>query len=553
MKKCYFLIIVALIFGLVLTGCLLSNVGQVPATGQSGINYLTRAIIDDPSKIILWAGAGQNINVGTVEVWDDTVELTVKYNVPDPWCITETHLHVSNDLEDIPVNKKGNPIPGHFEKNDEHNCVHEVTYSYNLEDEEWGLCKDLYVAAHAVVVRPVDKCVEEVWMIGEEEVDDGAGKLTNYCDELNLPNNWPVDPAVYPDFPDPFVVGINNNNEFPWISNKVNDYATDFKVQWSGELLFGGELIVSWSPGKSGTETKIIKIIDDSSVNDFIVLWSTDPNGWEGYPLVTSNVELDKVCYADKHEIIFQHTTGDGALWDWIKLQKPCEQWETAWADGTRFVGKGNWATYFTYKTNNLICPGITSYSTDKIQVLDETEIPDDVRVGKFESNDYVRIWKEFEGPLPENLQYDLADGDVAKSGVPVGHPYSIDAETNVCIFYVHFDSIGDTGMEKVGTLTFGANILGVILSGGSLGDFAGKNLMFAADDLLAAYTGTTYPDDSISYPPNTDYLRGFEVNYPGNTDDVEIDGKTVDFTTWVSNAHDSFRVIVPKIPIPCE
>ena len=44
MKKYYFLIIVALIFALVLTGCsLLSNIGQAPATEQSGITYLTKS------------------------------------------------------------------------------------------------------------------------------------------------------------------------------------------------------------------------------------------------------------------------------------------------------------------------------------------------------------------------------------------------------------------------------------------------------------------------------------------------------------------------------
>jgi len=42
MKKLIYLIVLALILGLVLTGCLLSDVGQVPATGQSGITYLTK-------------------------------------------------------------------------------------------------------------------------------------------------------------------------------------------------------------------------------------------------------------------------------------------------------------------------------------------------------------------------------------------------------------------------------------------------------------------------------------------------------------------------------
>jgi len=54
MKKYYFLIIVALILGLVLTGCsLLSNISQVPATGQSGVTYLTKYL--PPTGLIgLW-------------------------------------------------------------------------------------------------------------------------------------------------------------------------------------------------------------------------------------------------------------------------------------------------------------------------------------------------------------------------------------------------------------------------------------------------------------------------------------------------------------------
>jgi len=43
MKKLFYLIVLALILGLVLTGCsLLSNISQVPATEQSGITYLTK-------------------------------------------------------------------------------------------------------------------------------------------------------------------------------------------------------------------------------------------------------------------------------------------------------------------------------------------------------------------------------------------------------------------------------------------------------------------------------------------------------------------------------
>lgn len=54
MKKLFYLIVLALILGLVLTGCLLSNVGQVPATEQSGITYLTKGVPISVDLVGLW-------------------------------------------------------------------------------------------------------------------------------------------------------------------------------------------------------------------------------------------------------------------------------------------------------------------------------------------------------------------------------------------------------------------------------------------------------------------------------------------------------------------
>ena len=45
MKKLMYLILLALILGLVLTGCLLSNVGQVPTNEQSGVNSIAKNTI----------------------------------------------------------------------------------------------------------------------------------------------------------------------------------------------------------------------------------------------------------------------------------------------------------------------------------------------------------------------------------------------------------------------------------------------------------------------------------------------------------------------------
>jgi hypothetical protein len=53
MKKLSYLIVLALILGLVLTGCL-SNVGQVPTSEQSGITYLTKSVPLPSDLVGLW-------------------------------------------------------------------------------------------------------------------------------------------------------------------------------------------------------------------------------------------------------------------------------------------------------------------------------------------------------------------------------------------------------------------------------------------------------------------------------------------------------------------
>ena len=52
MKKLIYLIVLIVILSLVLTGCFLSNVGQIPTTEQSGISYLTKS--PGPDLVGLW-------------------------------------------------------------------------------------------------------------------------------------------------------------------------------------------------------------------------------------------------------------------------------------------------------------------------------------------------------------------------------------------------------------------------------------------------------------------------------------------------------------------
>ena len=142
-------------------------------------------------------------------------------------------------------------------------------------------------------------------------------------------------------------------------------------------------------------------------------------------------------------------------------------------------------------------------------------------------------------------MKYDLDEGRVAITDGPTSNGFSISSGTEVCVYYVHLDNVGPSStVQHTGYLDFAADISGLIISGGNLGTFQGRDLMFAADDQIGNLV-TTYPDGSTPYPPNVDYLRGFDVNYGSNLDDAEFNDARVDFTMWVVNAHDSLRVIV--------
>ena len=78
MKKLIYLIVLTLILGLVLTGCLLSNVGQVPTTEQSGIVYLTKALPLKDDLVGLWHFSGNADDSGG-EGNDGSVNGTTAY------------------------------------------------------------------------------------------------------------------------------------------------------------------------------------------------------------------------------------------------------------------------------------------------------------------------------------------------------------------------------------------------------------------------------------------------------------------------------------------
>ena len=98
--------------------------------------------------------AGQDIEVGVVNIWNDPATLYVQYMTTEPgWMIAETHLAVADSVAGIPQTKKGNPIPGQFEYSMHHDPMVQQ-YTYEVPLGAWDACTidELIIAAHAVVV-----------------------------------------------------------------------------------------------------------------------------------------------------------------------------------------------------------------------------------------------------------------------------------------------------------------------------------------------------------------------------------------------------------------
>ena len=197
MKKLIYLIVLTLILGLVFTGCsLLSNIGQVPATEQSGITYLTKGPPGKPNVFTLYAG--QHIDVGTVSVWNDCESLYIKYETTDDWVMTETHLAVVNAYDEFPTTKKGNPKVDLFSYQREYDFndkIKEDTYEILLKD--WDMDKELCIAAHAsllnvdnpVIVDTVDTA--DIYLYQEETAWAVNGEGHKYIGFIPfLGKNW---------------------------------------------------------------------------------------------------------------------------------------------------------------------------------------------------------------------------------------------------------------------------------------------------------------------------------------------------------------------------
>ena len=371
MKKLIYLIVSALILSLVLTGCLLTNVGQVPATEQSGITYLTKGIgvVPDPWPFEFPLYAGQDEEVGTVYVWNDTDTLHVKYETTGGWEMTETHLAVADSLDGIPQTKTFNPIPGKFlPYSTKHNpAVTEYTYEIPLA----GLGIDLVIAAHAKVQLPeiLSDPITAIIASGDSIDDVLLDNVLHIAEDSENPG-YPIDySGPYAGTPTSAVLtwGPSSWPEITgaqWISS---DYLVEDPDYNSWRLFTRNFVIPLNAVNITGTlMTMTADNAEEIYLNDAFVGLDGEVYGGfhddhEWYSIETFS-DLNLLLDTNTLEVMVRNYAWLGGVYanptgliyrmDYqYQIVERELQTETAWGAGELeevFLGK-NWATYFTY------------------------------------------------------------------------------------------------------------------------------------------------------------------------------------------------------------
>lgn len=324
----------------------------------------------EPFVTDLIAGGGNPksaIDVGDVSIWNDMDYLYVKYQTDDPWCITETHLHVALTPESIPQ-KKGNPIPGHFTYNDEWDpCIPEYTYTIPLPVVPGT---NVSIAAHAVVQRLIGyepptmeefsgALPETVTMSVEYPYGGGpayfpvitvtgeplTGIYEGWCADTDnvIYQNMDYTANVTSSY-DPIPAGLieypENLDLVNWILNQA--YVGQPALGCSGTYTYGDVQRAIWALIEDAQSASGLGSWSQCRVDEILAAAYANGEGFE--PGCGDSIAVILAPIGGQQTLVAQVTFID------IGLEcTPIYQTETAWGDGEDFPGK-NWATYINYK-----------------------------------------------------------------------------------------------------------------------------------------------------------------------------------------------------------
>ncbi|MFW6110167.1 MAG: lamin tail domain-containing protein [Patescibacteria group bacterium] len=151
-----------------------------------------------------------------------------------------------------------------------------------------------------------------IFMIGEEEDE----QEDNPVDEFN----WAGSFDEYPEFDNPYKVGISETSDYPWNSKYNDDYAHDFDIDffnpYEKSLV---KITIGWSPGASGTEKKEV-FLDGDSVGTTPEREGETVSGW-WEDMERFEDEFEFVLDHGYNKLNMRQLMGDGTLWDYVRLE----------------------------------------------------------------------------------------------------------------------------------------------------------------------------------------------------------------------------------------
>lgn len=167
----------------------------------------------------------------------------------------------------------------------------------------------LFLVAGSVMANT---CEPLVWQIGDVE----AAQMDNPCDEFNHPT------IVYGE--QDFYIGATPTSEFPWISRYDKDYAPIINIHFNADMPDGGLFSFSWSPGASGTETITVTLSLDGTETLGSITRNGTPNPawWGNYERFIESFDVPSMT--GDHILTITFSSGDGSVWDWLKLERTC-------------------------------------------------------------------------------------------------------------------------------------------------------------------------------------------------------------------------------------
>ncbi len=313
-------------------------------------------------EIVLYAG--QDIDVGTVYVWNDADYLHIKYKTEDGWLLKETHLQVAVAPGGIPQTKKGNPIPGKFDQGNYFDIPQDWDFfSYPIDSEV-----EFSIAAHAAVIKLGPLTTEtitsgaetdSVLVISESSTPDlpegypgsYSGTTTTSVSIEGTDNRYSGWPSITgAEWIAESTAEPNNADEWRLFTRTFSlpSNATNF----AGTLEIGKDnaFEVKLNNVTVGSDGEMYEPQADNGEWNYTLSYSAA--GGNFHPETNTLEIMVRNYYWDDMPEGLRNYTGLIYKFDY-EYQLLYE--ESAWAAGADFPG-ANWATYFEYEVQETQC-----------------------------------------------------------------------------------------------------------------------------------------------------------------------------------------------------